>query len=181
VSLLPSQLRVIRYSDSAMAAAIRMLEERGVNEDVIASELEPAIDSGLQLQEHVLLGPQQCWRWSVPGNVSGQWLAAGGPFTPLANGPTLNSLMLQDSVVLDWLGRTPLDCTGYFERLAQLELQFGYELRAVNVPNWPEVMEAAADEGRSRVAELQGTPVIPWWVLLAGGYLVARELRGWVK
>ncbi len=180
MNLLPSQRRIITYTDKGMQAAIRMLEERGVPENTIALQLEPAIDAYAEINEHVLLGPQRCWRWSVPGNVSGQWLAGGGPLTPWDNGPTLYSVMLQDSVVLRWLGRNQaLDCGGYFDRLAQLELQLGAALRSVSVPGWAGVMDAAADEGRSRVADMTGRTIIPWWLWLGGGLLALRESRVW--
>jgi hypothetical protein len=176
--MLPSQSRIITYTDQGLQAAILMLENRGVPEDTIALQLEPAIDAYADLNDHVLNGPQRCWEWSVPGNVSGQWLAGGGPLTPWENGPTLYSLMLQDSIVLGWLGRNqPLNCRAYFAQLAQLEERLGSALRAVQVPGWPGVLEAAADEGRSRVADLSGPTIIPWWLWAAAAYLAAREWK----
>ena len=175
----PSQRRIIGYVDRGLAAAIRRLEELGISEDVIARELEPVIDAGLELQTYVLLEGGTCWERSIPGHVFRQWLAQGGPLTPGGNPVTLHGLLQAVWWRGGYVGADQIaPCQPYFAGLADRERALSAELAAVNVPGWAEVLAAAADE--SRMADPAGGGFkLPWWLWVAGAYLIAREARTW--
>jgi hypothetical protein len=165
--LLESQVRVITYVDVGLSTAIALLDAAGVPEHVIALQLEPAIDAGLALQEEVVLGSPRCWRWSIPGDVVGQWLVNGGPLDPRPGGLTLFDVMPWDTV----------DCESYFAGVARLEMDLSAALAAVNVPGWPEVLRAAADEARSRAQEIRGPLKIPLWLIALAGVVIFNQTR----
>lgn len=164
-----SQQRAMGYVDAAMLAAIASLEAQGRSEQDIADALSDAIDTSAELSYAIAFPAGSRWAscWELTGTKDwvGQWIANGGPLVPWES----DRFRLIDVVP------GHVDCSSYFAELAILEDRLASELGAVNLPGWSETLAAAADEARSRVGEITGPLQIPWWALLGGALLIARE------
>jgi len=172
--VLPSQIRMIKYTDKGIAALARKLEEAGMDPDRVAQYMEPAVDTALEIQDHVLYPAgtvvHTCWELASTTDWLGRWLSDGGPLSPVEG---------TSFTLMNYLPGGIVDCKGYFEQLAGMQERLGSQLRTAakqmgEFSRWAEVMDAAADEARTKSDPKTGADLpdvlkeLPWWVWAGG-------------